>query len=160
MKRNIVLGLACLGLVSLSAGHAGQGIEASSMGLDKSSVFAVPSPRPFEYSQGFPGSNRQQTPAFPGAPPQLPHVVDPFLPVTINHNLCVRCHDRLNVGRSPESTVTPMPTSHYIDVRVAPDKIRQRIAGSRFNCMLCHTPQANVKPLVGNTFAGQSSPHP
>jgi cytochrome c-type protein NapB len=155
MKRTIVLGLACLGLVGLSTGHAGQGIEASSMGLDKSSVFAVPSPRPFEYPQGFPGRNQQQTPAFPGAPPQIPHVISPFLPVTIDHNLCVRCHDRMNTGRSAESTATPMPVSHYIDERVAPDKVRQRIAGSRYICVQCHAPQANVKPLVGNTFAEQ-----
>jgi cytochrome c-type protein NapB len=72
---------------------------------------------------------------------------------------------------------TPIPESHFVDfrpttklgkngevikdgkvikntadVKIAKFKKLKKLNPARYNCSQCHVPQANVKPLVGNTF--------
>ena len=38
------------------------------------------------------------------------------------------------------------------DIKIAKFKKLKKLNPARYNCTQCHVPQANVKPLVGNTF--------
>jgi cytochrome c-type protein NapB len=69
--------------------------------------------------------------------------------------MCVGCHDQPQRGKKVEGMATPIPPSHYRDLREAPDKVQQRLDGSRYLCTQCHVPQADVKPPIENTFAAQ-----
>lgn len=51
---------------------------------------------------------------------------------------------------APPMNATPVPLSHTYDT--FKDEQTNAIVDIRYNCNLCHTPQANVKPIVGNNF--------
>ena len=160
MKSTILLGIVSVALVTVGCVSAGGGatkdqsmeqskaIEDMDMGLSKTSVFDTPTPQPFSY-----GSSDQALPvAFTGAPPQIPHRIDNYLPLTTSQNQCMGCHDQpAMIGRKAKGMPTPMPQSHYTDLRRAPDKVKKQVIGSRFVCTQCHAPQADVSPLVENT---------
>lgn len=87
---------------------------------------------------GFGRAYRQQ-------PPLIPHKVDGYQ-VTPTNNACMNCHDwpANNKYKAPKVSET-----HYVDRQgVRLDKI----AGTRYFCQQCHVPQADARPLVGNTF--------
>ena len=89
-------------------------------------------------SDGFSRAYRQQ-------PPLIPHKTEGYQ-VTLDNNQCMTCHDwpgntRVNAPKISET--------HYVDRQgVRLDKV----AGTRYFCMQCHVPQADTKPLVGNSF--------
>ena len=96
--------------------------------------------------------------AYPGAPPQIPHNIEAFLPVSKDRNMCKTCHDKRDTfdasgnAKKVKGQPTAIPASHYIDQRFAPGEIGKTLVGARTACTQCHVPQANVKPLVKNTF--------
>ena len=51
---------------------------------------------------------------------------------------------------------TPMPQSHYTDLRKPGSKVGQDVRGARYLCTQCHGPQAEVDPLVANRFSPDS----
>jgi len=117
------------------------------MGLSKTSVFDDPSPDAFDYPQTQPALPR----AWDGAPPQIPHNIEDYLPINAQKNMCTNCHDKpARIGKKKIKGIpTPMPESHY--VKAEDGKLAR--SGARYFCNQCHTPQAEVKDLVGNTFA-------
>jgi len=121
----------------------------SSIGLSRTSVFAVPEPPLVAPPAGAPGERPRYPRAFPGAPPRIPHAIQEFLPITREQNACFECHHRAN---APESGAVPIPASHYRDTRRAPMAEREQIAGARQVCVSCHVPQTEAPPLVGNRF--------
>jgi cytochrome c-type protein NapB len=63
------------------------------------------------------------------------------------------CHDnQAMMGKKIKGQATSMPASHYTDHRADDGKMAKDLAGARYVCTQCHVPQANVKPLVTNTF--------
>ena len=118
------------------------------MGLSKTSVFDDPSPEVFQYPQGF--DSAPMAPAYRGAPPQIPHNIEDYLPISAKKNMCTNCHEKpARIGAKKTRHIpTPMPASHYVK---ADDGSLKR-ADSRHVCVQCHTPQADVKELIGNTF--------
>lgn len=134
---------------------AGKGIPADSLGLSKGSVFAVPAQKAYSSKAGQPGTNEVLPRAYSGAPPQIPHAISDFLPVTTQSNMCVACHANPGLwGKKREKgEPTAIPPSHYTDRRNAPDKVTDHLMGARFNCNQCHVPQLDAKPLVGNSFS-------
>jgi cytochrome c-type protein NapB len=121
------------------------------MGLSKTSVYADPSPEVFEYPQTEPHAAQPLARAWEGAPPQVPHNIDDFVPINAARNMCSNCHEKpALVGKKKiKGLPTPMPESHY--VRADDGKLAR--SGARYVCTQCHTPQADVKELIGNTFA-------
>lgn len=119
------------------------------MGLSKTSVYDDPSPETFNYPEGFNG--KPLTPAYLGAPPQIPHNIDDYLPINAGSNNCTRCHDKpARIGQKKIKGIpTPMPESHY--VKAEDGKLTR--SGARYFCNQCHTPQAEVGELMGNTFS-------
>jgi cytochrome c-type protein NapB len=160
MKSTVLLSIVSVALVAVGCVSAGGGaienvntaqskaIDDANMGLSKTSVFDTPTPEPFSYG----GSGEALPVAFAGAPPQIPHAIDNYLPLTTDSNQCMGCHDQPTmIGRKAKGMPTPMPQSHYTDLRRAPDKVSKKVIGSRFVCTQCHVPQADVSPLVENT---------
>lgn len=134
--------------VSLHAAAAGPGVSEEQMGLSRTPVTTDPDPSPFEYRQADPYSGGVLPRAYLGAPPQVPHSLDGLVPITRDNNACLACHQQPDqVGKKKvKGQPTALPASHYADVR------NNALNMGRYNCTQCHTPQANVNPLVGNTF--------
>jgi nitrate reductase cytochrome c-type subunit len=72
--------------------------------------------------------------------------------------MCKVCHDKRDtLGKTGKAEKvkgqpTAIPASHYTDHRLDTGKIGKTLVGARTVCTQCHVPQANVKPLVTNTF--------
>ena len=150
---------ACIVLVAVGTGAAlaAQTIKTNDMGLSKTSVFDVPEPKVYHYNTAQPGQSKVLPRAYPGSPPQIPHDIRSFLPITAKRNMCVLCHNQPNQWGKQRATgtPTPMPTSHYTDLRNAPGKVTDQPIRARFNCDQCHVPQADAPALVGNTFSSK-----
>jgi len=133
---------------------ANNGIADNSMGLSKTSVLDTPEPQPVSYSDKFPGTSTKLPRAYPDAPPQIPHNIESFKPITAGSNACIGCHNNPSLwGQEiPKGTPTPIPQSHYTDLRAKPDTVDKQLVGARYACTLCHVPQAGVDVLVENTF--------
>lgn len=132
---------------------AEESYDASELGLSKSSVFATPAPEPFRYSEQFPGGNTPIPLSYNSLPALIPHKVESFVPITARNNQCLDCHDRSDqIGKKADGGPTPIPGSHYTDLRSNPDHITNKLMGSRYVCTQCHVPQADVKVLVETNF--------
>lgn len=146
MKTPILM-MALLAL-SLPALAANKGLSEEQMGLSKTPVTTDPAPAAFEYRQADPYSGGTLPRAYLGAPPQVPHSLEGLTPITRDNNSCLACHQQPElVGKKKvKGEPTPLPVSHYTDVK------NNALHMGRYSCTQCHTPQANVKGLVGNTF--------
>lgn len=143
--------IAALLALALGAGTAlaaDKGLSEEQMGLSRTSVNADGTPDAFEYRQADPYSGGVLPRAYAGAPPQVPHSLEGLVPITRDNNACVACHQQPDqVGkRKVKGQPTALPASHYTDVK------NNALHMGRYNCTQCHTPQANVKSLVRNTF--------
>lgn len=141
-------------LATLAGNGMAEPQAAAGMGLSKTSVFDTPTPEPFVYSAPMPPKGDPLPRAyggFEGAPPQIPHAVGSFLPITAKSNSCLACHDRPAQIGEPVSkgTSPPMPRSHYGGFKGDGDK--DQLSGARYNCTQCHVPQSGATPLVANT---------
>lgn len=147
----------CIALMGggTSATFAAQPIKANDTGLSKTSVFDVPEPKVYQYNTAQPGQSKVLPRAYPDAPPQIPHDISNFLPITTQSNMCIACHDQPKaIGKKREKGMpTPMPSSHYTDLRNAPGKITDHMIKARYNCNQCHVPQTDAPALVENTFS-------
>jgi len=94
----------------------------------------------FNQTEPIPGKVKTKKAAFKGAPTMIPHSVEGMLPITKGNNMCLNCHTPQN---AKALNVTSIPNTHFVD---------NKLAGSRFNCTLCHAPQANVNPVIQNKF--------
>ncbi len=124
------------------------------LGLRKGSLFEVPVPPVVQRNQSFPGERPALLRAHPEAPPVTPHGTADFLPITREQNVCTDCH---LTDEKVEGGPTPIPESHFVDLRDAPDEVRDEIAGSRWVCTACHVAQTANPPLVGNRVTGVES---
>lgn len=152
IKKQIVAILA--GCVVTTVAVAGGSIKAENMGLSKTSVFDVPAPHVYHYNVAPPGQSKLLPRAYAGAPPQVPHDIADFLPITAVSNMCVACHAQPDLwGKKLDAgTATPIPPSHYTDRRNAPDTVTDHLINGRYNCNQCHVPQTDAPALVENTF--------
>jgi cytochrome c-type protein NapB len=116
------------------------------VGLSKSNIFDTPTPAAFHPDESEPGEQAVLARPFVIAPPLVPHAVAEFLPITREVNACIECHQ---VAEKAEGEPTPIPASHYEDLRNAPGKTRPSPVGSRYNCTACHVSLTDASPLVG-----------
>lgn len=146
----LAAGVLAASLVTTAA--AAEGIAAEDLGLTKGPLLDTPVPPEPNYTRGMPGtpSAKPLPPVIPGAPAQIPHAVANFLPVTVDHNACLGCHS----GKTKVAGMgTPIPESHYKDLRSDAPAVQAKIDGSRYICTTCHAPQADNPDLVSNTFS-------
>lgn len=119
------------------------------LGLSKGSVFDVPTPPMAKNNDSNPGESPLLPRAYVSAPPRVPHAVADFLPITQKQNACLDCHA---VKEKKQGDPTPIPPSHYIDYRNAPDRVGGQVAGARYVCVSCHAVKTDAPNLVGNRF--------
>ncbi|WP_457605790.1 nitrate reductase cytochrome c-type subunit [Nitratifractor sp.] len=147
------------------------------LGYGAASLTGNTPPPKIEYDRPAPGAAKRFARSYVNAPPLIPHSVKGLLPITAKNNACLGCH-MPDVAKSMGAT--PIPPSHFTDfrpstklvngqvvkegkvvgkdlknttdIKIAKFKKLKKLNPARYNCSQCHVPQANVKPLVGNTF--------
>ena len=82
IRRKAKTTLTVLALLFTSVQAAAPTVEDKSLGLSKTGVNESPNPEKFHYSNDFPGSSQPLPRAYLNAPPQIPHNIESFLPVT------------------------------------------------------------------------------
>jgi len=121
-----------------------------------------------EYRGAEPGTSTKIKRAYQDAPPMIPHDVSDFLPITRTNNACIGCHAP---DIAPAMGATPIPPSHYLDMRPRHicdgEKFKKSVdntknetdvkrlthlSQARFNCSQCHAPQSQGNPTVENLF--------
>ncbi|WP_456470253.1 nitrate reductase cytochrome c-type subunit [Caminibacter sp.] len=95
-----------------------------------------------------PGKVKPFKKSFSDAPPMIPHSVKGMVPIKVGKNMCLNCH---MPSTAKALGVTPMPADHFVD-NFGGNKKAPKVAGSRYFCTTCHTPQAKVNPVVENKF--------
>jgi len=145
----------CIVLMTAGTVVAAPIIKSNDMGLSKASVFDVPDPKVYHYATVQPGESKVLPRAYPGAPPQIPHDIGEFLPITAQNNMCIACHDQpAEWGKKlVKGMATPIPPSHYTDLRIAPGKVSDHLVNARYNCNQCHVAQTDAPALVENSFS-------
>lgn len=146
----LLLLLACTGCADKA-----EETEDHLLGLEKTSVFETPDPVLAQVTAGEPGENETREAYFEESPPMIPHQVEEFLPIRVGDNQCMGCHDTPDaIGTGTEAgDPTPIPASHYTDLRNDPGTVNSSVTGARFFCVQCHAPQTDAEPLVANTYS-------
>ncbi len=113
------------------------------LGVLKGSVFDESPQLPDgRYINTEPGESTLIERSFENAPPMIPHTVEDYFIITARNNECVACHLPENAF---DAEATPTPKTHNI----ADDELDPKM----YFCTLCHAPQEDVKPVIGNTFS-------
>jgi cytochrome c-type protein NapB len=100
--------------------------------------------------------------SFPDAPPVVPHTVEDTFVITADDNECLECHHPDN---AEEGIDIPMTKTHFRQPVMAKggedspmtwvvEGYRQveDLAGTRYNCSMCHAPQAENVRTIESTF--------
>lgn len=95
----------------------------------------------------FPTENKdvRRTRNFAMQPPTIPHSIDNYQ-VDKDFNRCMFCHART---AAEAARSIPVSITHYMD---RDNNVLADVSPRRYFCTQCHVPQAEAKPLVGNTF--------
>jgi nitrate reductase (cytochrome), electron transfer subunit len=120
------------------------------LGLSRTSVFEAPAPPIFSDEASGPGEKPLPKRINKEYPPVIPHSLADCIPITQSSNLCVDCHGV--AGPKKKGEATPIPASHYVDLRRAPDKKGAQVSGARYVCLSCHVPRTDAPPAVGSTY--------
>jgi len=156
-------------------------VDETVLGLRKTTLFEEDvAPADVKYDRPAPGTAPRFERAYVNAPPMIPHSVEGLLPITKDNNQCLGCH-MPDVAKGVGATPIPKshftdyrPTTvlkngellkegkkigiakgdmgNVGDIKIAKAKKLNHLYQGRFNCSQCHAPQADVKPIVGNTF--------
>ena len=145
-------------------------VSEESLGLRKTNIYQEDdtTAAKTEYRGAQAGTSTKIKRAFQDAPPMIPHDVTDFLPITRQNNACVGCHAP---DIAPAMGATPIPPSHYLDMRPrhicdgvkfkksidntkneTDVKKLTHLSQARFNCSQCHAPQSQGNPSVENLF--------
>ncbi|MBM4365405.1 MAG: nitrate reductase cytochrome c-type subunit [Deltaproteobacteria bacterium] len=154
--------LACLGVVTTMA-VAGEAAKSTDVDLlfrdadlttEGAQVMA-------EYPDVEPGDSQKLERAFPGAPPQIPHVIDDGSALSVKENECLDCHHPDNATGKKD---VPVPESHFsrpvtaettgegMASVVSGYEKADDVVGFRRNCTTCHTMQASNTEAYATTF--------
>lgn len=152
MKNKILSSLLVATLLggSFSLLSANGGVEDTQIGLRKTPLNDEKDVKlqDFKFGSGSAGESQKIERSYENAPPLIPHDTEGMLPITQQDNACIGCHA---TEVAQDIGATPMPKSHYYDLRNK-KALTDGISDSRYNCVQCHVPQAQTKPLVGNSF--------
>ena len=86
---------------------------------------------------------------YPDQPPIIPHSIEGYQ-LSVNTNRCLSCHKR----ELTEGSGAPMiSVTHYM---TRAGQMLADVSPRRYFCTACHVPQAEIKPLVENTFKDMS----
>jgi len=152
--------------ILLACTPTGQALSDEQISLRKEDMLATTDAPPLNYAGKDPGENRILERSFFGAPPMIPHVVEVH-GVSAEVNDCLDCHekgDKDTPGLSTSHRIKPrfkvweraQAREGMVTTLVGYDKA-DVVSGTRYDCLLCHAPQAADTPaLVGNTFESKT----
>jgi cytochrome c-type protein NapB len=149
MNRTVLL-LSLCSAALLAAGPPARPVSDRDLGLSKTSVFEVPAPPAYQEETSSPGEKPLPKRINREYPPVIPHDISDCLPITRSSNLCLDCHAM--PGPKKKGEATPIPASHYQDLRRAPEAKGKQVAGTRYVCLACHVPRTNAPQLQGSHF--------
>ncbi len=124
-------------------------IPSDDLGLQKGPVLAVATPPKLVVNDTAPGNAPLPVKSWAGTAPVVPHAVGEFLPITPRENACTGCHV---VATREKGGPTPVPRSHYVDLRNAPDQVQEKVVAARLVCTSCHVEGTKAPPLVRSDF--------
>ena len=113
-------------------------------------MFEIPAPPLHQDEGSAPGEKPLPKRINRETPPIIPHGLSDCLPITRSSNLCMDCHAVPGPKRKGEAT--PIPGSHFVDLRRAPHAKGKQLAGSRYVCISCHVSRTDARLLVGSTY--------
>ncbi|MCV0396748.1 MAG: nitrate reductase cytochrome c-type subunit [Rhizobiaceae bacterium] len=91
----------------------------------------------------------RQMRAYPEQPPVIPHSIEGYQ-LSVNTNRCQSCHKR----EFTQGSGAPMiSVTHYM---TREGQMLADVSPRRYFCTACHVPQADIPPLVDNTFTDMS----
>jgi nitrate reductase cytochrome c-type subunit len=125
------------------------GLPEEAVGLSPGRLESLPPLAPMPNVSGDPGEAPSIPAAYDGAPPVVPHAIADFVPIGREANACLDCHA---AGEKVAGEPTPVPASHFVDLRDAPASRRDHVAGARWVCTACHVPATDAPPLVASEF--------
>ncbi len=115
-----------------------------------------------EYPDVDAGGSTKLARDFPDAPPQIPHAIEDMYPIGLGANECLDCHHPENAIGADD---VPLPESHFMEPVMGEGDAQspmawvvkgyeksQDVAGARYNCNMCHTPQATNVAAPKNRF--------
>ena len=175
MIKKGILSVIAVSCLTISAYAADKVITPESLSLRKTNIMEQGKTLPVDakFDAAAPGAAKTIERSYQNAPPLIPHSVEGLLPIKKDSNQCLSCH-MPDVAKGVGAT--PIPVSHFTDFRpktelkgdkvikdgkaivnttdvtIAKYKAMKKLNPARFNCSQCHVPQANIKPLVKNTF--------
>ncbi len=143
-------------------------ISEESLGLRKTDLYSESTTESdaTHYTKNAAGSGHKIARAFQDAPPMIPHDVEGMVPITINDNQCIACHDPMV---AKDMGATPYPSSHMTNFRASSSYALKgintsdgtldhvsithdtKLVGARFNCTQCHASQSDA-PAPKNNF--------
>lgn len=173
--RKLALSLVAITTLFTFAYAANKSIKDDSIGIRTDNLFSEDKVvgDKTQYSTDAAGTSTKIARAFENAPPMIPHDTEGMLPITIDNNQCISCHDPMV---APSMGATPLPKSHFTNFRedVFIDKKGElerdgkvvanssdlkpiikpldHLSNSRFNCSACHAPQSDSKIVPKNNF--------
>jgi len=118
-------------------------------GLRTASVFEAAESPAFSLDQTEPGDGPRLDAPYHGAPLLISHTLIDNVPILLDENACIDCHD---VAVKEEGEATPIPESHFVDLRHTPNEVGDEVAGARYNCIACHATTSDASQLVENQF--------
>ena len=123
---------------------------------------ALTTPPITKYVEAEAGESALMERAWEGAPPSIPHTTRDMLPILRKENECVECHHPENVTSKKDK---PLPDSHFEAPTLAAgaegDPMVWKVTGyakgddvfgARWNCTMCHTPQAENVNTPATSF--------
>ena len=119
------------------------------------------------YSDTAAGESKLLDRSWSSAPPAISHTVEDMFEITFDDNECLDCHHPDNVTGKED---LPLPESHFERPVIVEGKkseaMRNRVdryekakdlVGSRYECTMCHTPQAGNVKSPKNLFRGDEA---
>lgn len=146
----LILSLTLCTLALAASKPPAKPIQDRNLGLSRTSVFDVPAPVAYRDEASDPGEKALPKRINREYPPVIPHSVADSLPITRSTNLCLDCH--AVPGPKKKGEATPVPASHYVDLRHAPEAKGTQVAGARYVCISCHVPRTDAPALVGSSY--------
>lgn len=149
MKRTVTIGMALTAALLFGCTQQFAGVKsmrgAEVNAADKAEEVKV-------YAGKKPGLQKPIARTYQQQPPLIPHAVDNFDEITLEENQCMTCHSKETFKAKNAPVVGE---SHFTNPATG-----QKLASlsmARHNCVSCHVPQVDAKPLVDNSFVGNVS---
>ncbi len=117
-----------------------------------------------KYPTADPGDSNVIERAWETAPPSIPHTIEDMYPIAVGNNECLDCHspDEATEGDIPltethfETPQIGAGSGGMINTVTAYTKGKE-MNQARYNCNMCHTPQATNVNTPSNTFVGMKA---